>query len=152
MKRLSRGSEGRRLAPTGADWNDACATWQRLYSDPDASFDREEQIDATGVEPMVTWGTSPEHAVPITASVPTPSDAADPDQSSSWSDAQDYMGVAPGNALIGMPIDWVFIGSCANSRLQTGGQRRRSLMVGGCPTRLRHGWFRDQSRCGAMRS
>lgn len=109
--------EGRRLAPTGADWNDACATWQRLYSDPDASFDREEQIDATGVEPMVTWGTSPEHAVPITASVPTPSDAADPDQSSSWSDAQDYMGVAPGNALIGMPIDWVFIGSCANSRL-----------------------------------
>jgi len=109
--------EGRRLTPTGADWIEACAVWQNLHSDPGACFDREGQVDATGVEPMVTWGTSPEHAIPITGSVPSPSDAANSDQGRSWSDAQDYMGVAPGKPLIGTPVDWAFIGSCANSRL-----------------------------------
>jgi 3-isopropylmalate/(R)-2-methylmalate dehydratase large subunit len=109
--------EGRPLAPSGADWIRACADWQSLYSDPNASFDREEQVDATQVDPMVTWGTSPEHAVPISGVVPWPSNAGSPDQASSWSDAQHYMGVAPGESLIGTPVDWVFIGSCANSRL-----------------------------------
>ena len=108
---------GRRLAPTGSDWIQACAAWASLYSDPGASFDREEDVDVRGIDPMVTWGTSPEHAVSISGRVPLPSEAVNIDQARSWSDAQDYMGVAPGKSLIGTPVDWVFIGSCANSRL-----------------------------------
>jgi 3-isopropylmalate/(R)-2-methylmalate dehydratase large subunit len=109
--------EGRRRTPTGADWTEACTAWQILRSDPEAHFDREEQVDVTDVDPMVTWGTSPEHAVPITGTVPSPSNAANPDEARSWAEAQDYMGVAPGQSLIGTSVDWVFIGSCANARL-----------------------------------
>jgi 3-isopropylmalate/(R)-2-methylmalate dehydratase large subunit len=66
---------------------------------------------------MVTWGTSPEHALPITHNVPSPGDAIDSDQARSWVDAQEYMGLDAGKPLIGTPVDWVFIGSCANSRV-----------------------------------
>jgi 3-isopropylmalate/(R)-2-methylmalate dehydratase large subunit len=109
--------KGRRLTPTGPDWTQACTAWWDLHSDPNAYFDREEWVDASDVDPMVTWGTSPEHAVPITGTVPLPSDAANSDQAKSWIDAQDYMGLAPRQSLVGTPVDWIFIGSCANSRL-----------------------------------
>lgn len=109
--------EGRRLAPTGAQWMQACTQWKNLRSDRTALFDREEQVDVTHLDPMVTWGTSPEHSISIAGRVPYPTEATNPEQEKSWSEAQAYMDVAPGSQLIGTPIDWVFIGSCANSRL-----------------------------------
>jgi 3-isopropylmalate/(R)-2-methylmalate dehydratase large subunit len=108
---------GRELAPKGASWEQACAAWEELHSEPGAPFDREVQIDANDVEPMVTWGTSPEHATGISGSVPGPSEADSPERARSWTQAQTYMDLDPGQTLCGTPIDWVFIGSCANSRL-----------------------------------
>lgn len=109
--------EGRRLTPIGPQWIQARAEWEDLCSDPAASFDSEEQVDVAHLDPMVTWGTSPEHSISIAGRVPSPKEASDPDQARSWSNAQTYMGLAPGSQLIGTPIDWVFIGSCANARL-----------------------------------
>jgi 3-isopropylmalate/(R)-2-methylmalate dehydratase large subunit len=109
--------QGRRFAPTGTNWTQARAAWRDLRSDRGAFFDREEEVDAAVLEPMVTWGTSPEHALPITHNVPSPGDAIDSDQARSWADAQEYMGLDAGKPLIGTPVDWVFIGSCANSRV-----------------------------------
>jgi len=101
---------GRPFAPAGEDFARACAHWRALKSDADARFDRDERIDASAVAPMITWGTSPEHAVPIDAAVPAPAnDAA--------AAALAYMGLEPGRRLAGTKVDWVFIGSCANSRL-----------------------------------
>jgi hypothetical protein len=108
---------GRRYAPAGAAWDQAVEAWARLRSDPGAGFDREEFFDVTGLAPMVTWGTSPEHAVPIDGAVPEPADAADDIQRMSWVSAQEYMGLEPGQPVSSIGVDWVFIGSCANSRL-----------------------------------
>jgi 3-isopropylmalate/(R)-2-methylmalate dehydratase large subunit len=108
---------GRRLAPSGPAWGQATAAWRELRSDPCSVFDREECFDAAEVEPMVTWGTSPEHGVGIDGVVPDPADAADPTHVQAWQDAQKYMGLQPGQALSGLAVDWVFIGSCTNSRL-----------------------------------
>jgi 3-isopropylmalate/(R)-2-methylmalate dehydratase large subunit len=99
--------EGRDFAPKGAAWNAALADWRRLPSAPDAVFDTDHLIDMADVAPQITWGTSPEHVAPITARVPDSADAA----------ALDYMGLSAGQALIGTKVDWVFIGSCTNSRL-----------------------------------
>jgi 3-isopropylmalate/(R)-2-methylmalate dehydratase large subunit len=108
---------GRRLTPSGTAWVQATAAWRELRSDPRSVFDREERFDAARVEPMVTWGTSPEHGVGIDGVVPDPADAADPTQVQAWQDAQEYMDLQPGQALSDLAVDWVFIGSCANSRL-----------------------------------
>jgi 3-isopropylmalate/(R)-2-methylmalate dehydratase large subunit len=109
--------QGRRYAPTDSDWQDAIEAWARLSTDGDARLDREEAVDATRVAPFVTWGTSPEHAIAIDAAVPGPSDARDDRQRDSWQAALDYMGLRPGQPIAGIPVDWVFIGSCANARL-----------------------------------
>ncbi len=109
--------EGRPHAPRGEAWRHASAAWRDLYTDDDASFDVDVAIDATQVVPMVTWGTSPEHGVGIDGVVPDPRDAPTEAQRSAWAAALDYMGVEPGRAMNGLPVDWVFIGSCANSRL-----------------------------------
>lgn len=108
---------GRRYAPTGAAWDQAVDAWARLRSDPAAGFDRAELCDVTELAPMITWGTSPEHAVPIDGAVPDPADAADDVQRDSWLSAQEYMGLRPGQPVSSISVDWVFIGSCANSRL-----------------------------------
>ena len=108
---------GRPFAPTGADLDVAIRAWRELRTDDDAVFDREEAIDASTIEPTVTWGTSPEHAIPIHGTVPDPGDAADDSQRDAWQAALEYMGLSPGQPIAGTPIDWVFIGSCANSRL-----------------------------------
>ena len=97
---------GRRHAPTGADWEAALEDWQDLKSDPDARFDYEHRIDAAAIRPTVTWGISPEHALPIGASVP-----------GGPKEALDYMGLQPGQQLSDHPLDGAFIGSCTNARL-----------------------------------
>jgi 3-isopropylmalate/(R)-2-methylmalate dehydratase large subunit len=109
--------EGRRYAPKGAAFDAAVAQWRMLPSDDDAVFDREAVIDAASVAPTVTWGTSPEHAMRVDGLVPDPDAAADEAGRAAWQAALDYMGLAPGQPIAGTPVDWVFIGSCTNSRL-----------------------------------
>ena len=108
---------GRPFAPQGEAFDAAIAQWRALPGDADAVFDREETIDAAAVRPTITWGTSPEHAIAIDAHVPDPREAADATQRQDYSASLDYMGLAPGQAIAGTPVDWVFIGSCANARL-----------------------------------
>jgi 3-isopropylmalate/(R)-2-methylmalate dehydratase large subunit len=98
---------GRPFAPKGAEWDRALAYWKTLPSDPHARFDAEASLDASRLEPMITWGTSPEHAAPISGAVPQGPVRA-----------HDYMGLAPGTKLEGLKIDRVFIGSCTNSRIE----------------------------------
>ena len=108
----------RPFAPRGGAWNDAVAYWKSLPSDPAAVFDREIQLDASQLAPMVTWGTSPEHALPITGRVPDPRDVADEDKRVEISGALDYMALKPGSLLSEIAVDRVFIGSCTNSRIE----------------------------------
>lgn len=108
---------GRPHAPQGAAFAAAAAHWRTLAGDPGAVYAREERIDAAAVEPTLTWGTSPEHAMAVNARIPDPADAADAAQQQAWQAALDYMGLAPNARLEGTRVDRVFIGSCANSRL-----------------------------------
>ena len=108
---------GRPFAPQGEAFDAAVAQWRALSTEPGARFDREEAIDASAVRPTITWGTSPEHAIAIDACVPDPREAADEAQRDTLAAALDYMGLRAGQAIAGTPIDWVFIGSCANSRI-----------------------------------
>ncbi len=101
---------GRRFAPRGEQWERAVAHWAGLRSDDDARFDAELRIDATEVAPMVSWGTTPAQAIPVGGRVPQPRDDKD-------RRALAYMGLAAGDAIAGVPIDIVFIGSCTNARL-----------------------------------
>jgi 3-isopropylmalate/(R)-2-methylmalate dehydratase large subunit len=109
---------GRPYAPRGTDWDRALARWRTLPSDPDARFDREVRLDAASLEPMATWGTSPEHGAPISGCVPDPASESDPVRRASIEEALRYMGLRPGDAVEGLPIDQVFIGSCTNSRIE----------------------------------
>jgi 3-isopropylmalate/(R)-2-methylmalate dehydratase large subunit len=110
--------QGRPFAPRGAAWDKAVAFWRSLPSDAGATFDRDVSLDAAAIVPMVTWGTSPEDALPITARIPEPSSAADAAKKDSMARALDYMGLAPGTPLEQVPVDRVFIGSCTNSRIE----------------------------------
>ena len=109
--------EGRRFAPKGKAFDDAVAYWRSLSSDADATFDRDEVIRADEIAPTVTWGTSPEHAIAIDQAVPDPATAPDPVRRKAWQEALDYMALTPGRPIEGTKVDWVFIGSCTNSRL-----------------------------------
>jgi 3-isopropylmalate/(R)-2-methylmalate dehydratase large subunit len=108
---------GRQFAPSGALLDRAIASWRGLQTDEDTRFDREDAIDASSVTPTLTWGTSPDQVVGIDEVVPDPDQAPDLATRHAWRLALDYMGLQPGRPLSGTPIDWVFIGSCANSRL-----------------------------------
>ncbi len=110
--------EGRPYAPKGAAWDAAMAFWQTLPSDADAAFDREVTLDGAALAPMVTWGTSPENALPVTGNVPDPRDAPDDTQRAEIRAALEYMALQPGMALSDIQIDCVFIGSCTNSRIE----------------------------------
>ena len=110
--------EGRPLVPRGAGWAQALAHWRALPSDPDAVFDREVTLDAADIAPTVTWGTSPQDALPITARIPDPSAVGDPSRRASMERALAYMGLTAGAPLAGTPVSRVFIGSCTNSRLE----------------------------------
>ncbi|BEU28435.1 3-isopropylmalate dehydratase large subunit [Paraburkholderia sp. 22B1P] len=109
--------QGRRYAPRGDAWNAAVRAWHGLSSDANACFDREVTIDVTEITPMMTWGTSPEHVIPVDGNIPDPAAAPDAAHRDAWRDALDYMGLRAAQPLAGTPIDWVFIGSCTNSRL-----------------------------------
>ncbi|MBL0144194.1 MAG: 3-isopropylmalate dehydratase large subunit [Betaproteobacteria bacterium] len=109
---------GRPHSPRGADWERALARWRTLASDDDARFDSEVALDASTIEPMATWGTSPEHGVGVTGVVPDPSQQRDAARRGSMEKALLYMDLAPGQPIAGLAIDRVFIGSCTNSRLE----------------------------------
>ena len=110
--------EGRPFAPGGVDWERAVADWEGLAGDPDAVFDREVSLAASQIAPTVTWGISPEQALPISARVPDPAAMADPVKAEAARDALDYMGLSPGQELQSIAIDRVFIGSCTNARIE----------------------------------
>ena len=109
---------GRPAAPGGAQWESAVADWKTLFSDDDGSFDREESIDASRIAPQVTWGTSPEDALPVTGVVPDPANQPDPRIRERMERALRYMDLRPGTRLTDIPIEKVFIGSCTNARIE----------------------------------
>jgi 3-isopropylmalate/(R)-2-methylmalate dehydratase large subunit len=109
--------EGRPYAPKGEAWSRALADWQTLPSDADAHFDREVTLDGAAIAPTVTWGTSPQDALPITERVPDPAREGDAGRRASMERAIAYMGLTPGTPLTAVKVDRVFIGSCTNSRL-----------------------------------
>lgn len=104
-------------APKGKAFDAAVAHWRTLFSDDDARFDREEVIDVASIAPTITWGTSPEHMMRIDGRVPDPKLSDDIETRKALQAALDYMGLQPGQALAGIKVDWVFIGSCTNSRI-----------------------------------
>jgi 3-isopropylmalate/(R)-2-methylmalate dehydratase large subunit len=109
--------EGRPFAPAGDRWRRALEAWRALPSDPQATFDREVRLDAAEIAPMVTWGTSPQDALPITGRVPDPAAFDDSSRSQAVERALAYMGLTPGRPLTEIPVDRVFVGSCTNGRL-----------------------------------
>ncbi len=109
---------GRPLAPQGAEFDAAVKYWESLKSDEGAKYDRELHLKAEEIEPQVTWGTSPEDALPITAKVPSPDDFADEGKKSAVARSLEYMGLKPGTPLSEIAIDKVFIGSCTNGRIE----------------------------------
>lgn len=110
--------KGRPAAPGAAQWEPAAADWRTLFSDAGASFDREESVDARRIVPHVTWGTSPEDALPVTGAVPDPADHPDPGVRARMERALRYMALLPGTRLTDIPVDKVFIGSCTNARIE----------------------------------
>jgi 3-isopropylmalate/(R)-2-methylmalate dehydratase large subunit len=107
--------EGRRYVPSGADWDAALAHWRMLATDDGARFDREIEIAADDLAPMVTWGTSPQHAVRITDRVPAQADSGTSPEAHARALA--YMGLEPGSEMQSLEIGAAFIGSCTNSRI-----------------------------------
>jgi 3-isopropylmalate/(R)-2-methylmalate dehydratase large subunit len=110
--------KGRRFAPRGQLWDQAVVSWRELATDAGAHFDREERIDASGIGAQITWGTSPEQAIPLDARVPDPAEAAGEDAATAIANALEYMGLSAGQPIAGTAIDRVFIGSCTNGRLE----------------------------------
>jgi 3-isopropylmalate/(R)-2-methylmalate dehydratase large subunit len=108
---------GRRHVPQGAAWDEAVERWRALPSDDGATYDRTITIDATSLEPMVTYGTNPGMGIPITGRVPSPAETEDPQQRRALERALEYMQLQPGQRIEGQPVDVVFLGSCTNSRI-----------------------------------
>ncbi len=110
--------EGRPFAPRGEEWERALAHWRTLPTDAGAAYDRRVELDASTLEPFVTWGTNPSQSEPVTGRVPDPASHADPQARAALERALAYMALRPGTPIREIAIDRVFIGSCTNSRLE----------------------------------
>jgi 3-isopropylmalate/(R)-2-methylmalate dehydratase large subunit len=108
---------GREFAPRDAQWDQALARWKGLPTEADATYDKSISLDASSLEPMITYGTNPGMGMKITERVPDPSSYADSAQRAALEKALSYMGLQPGQSLLGKKVDVVFIGSCTNSRI-----------------------------------
>jgi 3-isopropylmalate/(R)-2-methylmalate dehydratase large subunit len=108
---------GRPYAPQGPAWDAAVARWRQLPTDDGATYDKSITIDASALEPMVTYGTNPGMGIPITSRVPSPDDQADPASKRALERALEYMDLQPGQPIIGQKVDVVFVGSCTNGRI-----------------------------------
>ena len=107
----------RKFAPAGQQWEAALSEWKKLYSDTDAVFDKEYHFNAEDIQPMITYGTNPGMGIPVTGTIPTTETVADNDRSGLNQSLQ-YMGLESGKPILGQKIDYVFIGSCTNSRIE----------------------------------
>jgi 3-isopropylmalate/(R)-2-methylmalate dehydratase large subunit len=110
--------EDKQFAPKGAQWDRAVAYWKTLQSDADAMFDAMVELDASMIEPQVTWGTSPEQVLPVGGRVPNPANEADAQRRAGIERALQYMGLAADTPIGEIRVDKVFIGSCTNSRIE----------------------------------
>jgi 3-isopropylmalate/(R)-2-methylmalate dehydratase large subunit len=110
--------KGRPHAPEGEEWDAAVAYWRTLYSDPDATFDREVVMDATQLTQFVTWGTNPGQGVGLGESVPSPDDYDDPSDRAAAERALEYMALTAGTPMREIKVDTVFLGSCTNGRIE----------------------------------
>jgi len=109
--------EGRTFAPQGSEWDKKLSEWKQLFSDVDAVFDKEFHFDAADIEPMITYGTNPGMGVGVSGHVPE-KETIDEKDRASFVKAMEYMGISPGANISGQKIDYVFIGSCTNSRIE----------------------------------
>lgn len=108
---------GKPFAPSGAKFDRAATAWRSLYSDDDAVFDREISIEVADIAPTVSWGTSPDQSMSVRDLIPDPASEPDASKREGMAEALSYMGLRAGDPLEGTRVDYVFIGSCANSRL-----------------------------------
>jgi 3-isopropylmalate/(R)-2-methylmalate dehydratase large subunit len=109
--------EGRTHAPKGTDWDAALALWRTLPTDDGATYHKSITIDASALEPMVTYGTNPGMGIPITSRVPSPEAQTDPGARRALERALEYMDLTPGQEILGQKVDVVFVGSCTNGRI-----------------------------------
>ncbi|HMX75722.1 MAG TPA: 3-isopropylmalate dehydratase large subunit, partial [Anaerolineales bacterium] len=109
--------KGREFAPQGADWDKAVAYWKTLPSDEGAVYDKSIVLNAADLEPMITYGTNPGMGMKITDRIPTAESFTEASQKAAFEKAMTYMGLQPGQSLLGQKVDVVFIGSCTNSRI-----------------------------------
>jgi len=110
--------EGRPFAPKGNQWQAAVEAWQDLKSDEDAHFDKVVELEGSAIEPQVSWGTSPEMVVSVNDCVPDPAQEADAVKADGIRRALSYMGLKAGMLISDIPVDYIFIGSCTNSRIE----------------------------------
>ncbi len=110
--------KGRPMAPKGSDWDEAIQSWRELRTDDDAEFDKEIIIDATTLEPHVSWGTNPGQTLPVSGALPSPDDTSDATEKNSIERALAYMDLEAGTKITDIRIDRVFIGSCTNGRIE----------------------------------
>ncbi len=110
--------KGRTMSPEGENWNKAIKFWKTLYSDKDCKFDKEINIKAEDIEPLVTWGTSPQDVSPVTGLVPDPDKEKNEDRKMAMKRSLDYMGLKANTKISEIKIDKIFIGSCTNGRIE----------------------------------
>jgi len=110
--------KGRPHAPKGDQWDAAVEYWKTLRTDDDAVFDAEVVLDASELEPFVTWGTNPGQGLPLSGAVPVPEEIADESERAAAESALEYMGLTGGTSLRDIKVDTVFIGSCTNGRME----------------------------------